>query len=1069
MMVDELLNEFINESIELLSTIESDLLTIEENGINIDIELVNKVFRAAHSIKGSSSFFGLNKVKDLAHKAETILDMLRTRKIIPNAEITNILLSAFDTLREMINKPQESDAFDTADLLSNLSNLATSYLPAEKKDSLSSVTKLNSIETNSSISILSIDYERAVHQKQFIYKINLDLIHDAEKRGKSILDIFKDISTLTETIDCYIDFSALGNLDGPVNKNLPLTLIVSTLLSREQLSSMLDISKDNLIVYSNPNAFTTTNENKPFTESIVPPAPVTITKEEVPVTQINVDEPIAVKKDIENKISPKASKLISESNENTQQHLNQISPEETLRVNVELLDTLMNLAGELVLSRNQLHAAISQKNAQLLTNADQRINQVTAELQNAIMQTRLQPIGNVFNKFPRVVRDVSRSLNKEINLEIVGKEVALDRSLIEGLSDPLTHMVRNAVDHGIESSQDRNKTNKSSIGTIKIEARHEAGQVVVEISDDGKGIDPKKIADAAVLKGLITEDKIRGMSDDEKVALIFLPGLSTAQKVTDISGRGVGMDVVKTNLDRLGGKVEVKSVVGKGSVFNIKLPLTLAIIPSLIISVEEEMFAIPQVNIVELIRVSPTETKNKIEIVSGVEVLLLRDKIIPLVRFDQILGVTKTYFNKNTGIREVDRRNRIADRRSPKFSLNEGNFESDTVYEQETNQELRNKNDRRKGLLNSFDIVIVTTGNSQYGLVVGKFHNTEEIVVKPLGRHLKSLREYAGATILGNGTVALIIDIGGLALKADLTSLSGSARAVELSKKTERERIEDIQSYFIFHTSPDEPCAVPLESVLRLEKINQSQVELKGGKRTMQYRGNSLPLVALSDIADVKSVDEAKELAVIVSQVRGHEVGLLGTIPVDVVESKITFDSVTHRQKGIAGSAIIRDKTTLVTDLNEIVENAFPDWFIETVSPKSKLSFSEKQTILLVEDSTFFRTQIKRYLEEDGFTIIEAPDGEAGWEALLQNIDTVNMVITDIEMPRLTGLQLAARIKADKRTAFLRILALSSLAGEEDIARGKEAGIEEYQVKLDRDKLLESVRTMLTFKNNLQQ
>ncbi len=454
--------------------------------------------------------------------------------------------------------------------------------------------------------------------------------------------------------------------------------------------------------------------------------------------------------------------------------------EDTLRVNVGLLDTLMNLAGELVLSRNQFQAAIVQNNHRMLNSAGQRLSQVTSEIQDAIMRTRLQPIENVFGKLPRVVRDLSNSLGKEVQLDIRGKEVALDRSLVEGLSDPLTHMVRNAIDHGIESPAERRRNGKDAAGTLRVEARHEAGQVVIEIADDGKGIDVERVSQAALARGLITAEQLKAMTAQDQVALIMLPGLSTAEKVSDVSGRGVGMDVVKTNLDRLGGQVEINSTPGQGSQFRIKLPLTLTIIPALIVSAEHERFAIPQINVEELLRIRAEETKRRIEVVGGTEVLLLRDRILPLLRLDDFLGVLPTYADGKTGHVELDRRAGLADRRSPRHSLDGEEKLEAKVEDAAGPAEMpisRRSEGRRSSLSGNLEIAVITTGRFQYGLVVQAFHNTEEIVVKPLGHHLKESREYAGATILGDGAVALILDAAGLAAKAELTAVSATPRS----------------------------------------------------------------------------------------------------------------------------------------------------------------------------------------------------------------------------------------------------------------------------------------------------
>jgi len=867
---DDLLNDFINESREHLATIEADLLTIEEGGADINEQLVNKVFRAAHSIKGGGGFFGLGKVKELAHRAETVLDLLRSRKMIPNAEIINVLLITFDKLREMLNDATGSAQIDITDLVASLTELASSGLALDQK-------------------------------------------------------------ALVKT----------SHLDAPAAVPAPIALPEALPLSP------------------------------------LPP----VEKSALPAT-VRTTETVALTDEAQ-----------------------------TLRVHVGLLEALMNLAGELVLSRNQLRAAVGQNNPQTLAAAEQRINQVTSELQTVIMQTRLQPIGNVFAKFPRVVRDLARTLGKDIELDIQGKEVALDRSLIEGLSDPLTHMVRNAVDHGIETTEERARAGKNPVGLLRIEARHEAGQVVVEIADNGKGIDPHRIAAAAIAQGLISAEKAQGLSERDQQALIFLPGLSTASQVSDVSGRGVGMDVVKTNLDRLGGQIEILSEPGRGSLFRIKLPLTLAIIPSLIVSVGNERFAIPQANIEELLRLRAEEVQRRIEVVGDAEVLLLRDRMLPLARFDRVLGIIPA-----------------------------------------DNEPAADGCDQAAPAL---EIAVVTTGSMAYGLVVGGFHDTEEIVVKPLGRRLKHLHEYSGATILGDGSVALILDIAGVAARAGLSAVAGSARALELLAQAEADRQQETHSLLLFHNAPNEPCAVPLERVQRIERITANRVERLGGQRTMQYRGGSLPLVMLADVVGVGPVDDAQDLVVLVFSIHGREVGLLGAMPVDVVDAQVFIDQATHRQKGIAGSALINYCTTLIVDLYELVDAIHPDWRPAIAERQSAITGGA--TVLLVEDSDFFRAQIKRYLEEDGFTVLDAVDGEAAWDLLLRQWQRVRVVVTDIEMPRLTGLGLAGRIRADPRTAHLPIIAVTSLAGEEDIAKGKAIGINEYQIKLDREHLLAGV------------
>ena len=523
----------------------------------------------------------------------------------------------------------------------------------------------------------------------------------------------------------------------------------------------------------------------------------------------------------------------------------------------------MNLAGELVLSRNQLLQAISSGDPRSAETSGQRIDLITSELQEAIMLTRMQNIGIVFNKFPRVVRDLAGNLGKNIELSLKGKEVELDKTIIEAIGDPLTHLVRNSVDHGIELPEDRNEAGKNVTGKIILKAYHEAGQVNIEISDDGKGLDGQKLAATATAKGLVTEDQARMMSDKEKVNLIFMPGFSTAEKVTDVSGRGVGMDVVKTNLDRLGGVVDIDSILGEGTTIRIKLPLTLAIIPSQIIVAGGDRYAIPQVNLEELLRIPANQVKDRVEIVGDAEVVRLRGKLLPLIKLADMIGIESTYFNYQDGSSKTDRRLNISDRRSKKSPyFNEDYTDTETskikTHKKENLDRIpeevkRNPKDRRYHASSALNIVVVSTGAMKYGLVVDELNDSEEIVVKPLGRHLKICKEYAGATIMGDGRVALILDVANLANIYGLTSVERSDRATEVAMENDevdRTR-KDRQSILVFRGADEEQFAIPINHVERIEKIKNTDIEEVGGKKVMKYRGGSLALFTIDQVAQV--------------------------------------------------------------------------------------------------------------------------------------------------------------------------------------------------------------------------
>ena len=1054
-MDDDILKEFIAEAREHLATIETDLLAIEDSGAEIDEERVNKVFRAAHSIKGASGFFGLERIKELAHKAETVLDLIRSRKLTPNAEITNLLLGAFDKLREMINDPSRSETTDTQSFLAGLIDLAQSVQPAIRPVQVGTALSLTGTEfpivmidsTPSSPvpSSPSAPQPPSAREGRYVYQVQLDLLSDAEHNKRSLADFVRDICATGRILDCAVDMECAGSLDAPGASRLPCQLTLATQTPIEPSGPPFFVGADQVCLLGEaPPTNVQAPEPEDRSEPVLSPSPP-------PPPAPPRPAPVEAKPGKPSKAITQTSPIVASAAKDKEKDRESTGTanEGTLRVSVELLESLMNLAGELVLSRNQLRAVLNQSKLRGVQASFQRINLVTSELQDAIMQTRMQPIGNVFGKFPRVVRDMARALRKDIQLDIRGKDVGLDKSLIEGLSDPLVHMVRNAADHGIESVEDRLRAGKRATGTLRIEARHEAGQVVLEIADDGKGLDPDKIGAAAVARGLLSPEAVQAMSDQEKMHLIFLPGLSTAEKVTDVSGRGVGMDVVKTNLARLGGKIDIESEIGQGTLFRIKLPLTLAIIPSLVVSVNDERFAIPQISVVELLRIRANKVRERIEVIGDAEVLLLRDELIPIVRFADILGIQRTRTIAETGAVVVDRRENLADRRAPsRVAVAEANGE---VREQ------RSGSDRRRSADSDLEIVVVNTGATKYGLVVDHFHTGEEIVVKPLGRHLKGLPEYAGATIMGDGTVALIVDAAGLAAKAQLSNVAAAARESEVDSVSQH--VVENRSYLLFYNARQELCATPLDSVVRVEKASRKQVETIGGKRTMQYRGTFLPLVTLADVAHVGAIEEDQDIAVIVARVGDREIGLIAAMPVDVIETRATIDTVTHRQTGIAGSTIMRDTTVLMADIFEIAQTMFPEWNLQRAVATSE-AHSACQ-LILAEDSDFFRAQVKRYLESDGFAVIDAEDGEAAWKLLQDHGEAIQGVVTDVEMPNLTGLGLASRIRQDQRFAHLPILALTSLASEEDMAKGKAAGVDDYQIKLDRDNLLTSLRSLL--------
>lgn len=1053
MMDDETLQMYVEEATEHLGDIENDLLAIEQAGADIDVELVNKVFRAAHSIKGGAGFLGLTKIKDLGHKIENILDMVRNRELVPEPEVVNIVLLAFDKLRDLISNVAESNDAYIDDHVAALTAAASANLQGEEKASVDRLVEVRDRRGRVVFEVPEFDLLQNRKGGKNLYLLEFDLIHDVQRKSKTVFDLLKGMDSTGVILDLKVDFEAVGTLeDDDFSNRIPFFVLFGSIIEDDIMPALLDLGGE-FITTLNVDLPSQQAPEADFARELLDQTPQAPDEDQTdalvselfsekslasalnapvsapapaPAAPASVSNPGPAASPAP---APKAAATVDDDRKSDPRAKSAIAQPDSLRVHVSLLEDLMNLAGELVLSRNQLMQAISSGAIHQIEVAGQRIDLVTSELQETIMLTRMQTVGNIFNKFPRVVRDLARNLGKEIDLQLEGNDVELDKTIIEGLGDPLTHLVRNSADHGIEMPDARVAAGKSAAGTIVLKAYHEAGQVIIEIVDDGAGLNTDKIVAKALSRGLVSPDQAKSMSDKEKANLIFLPGLSTAEQVTDVSGRGVGMDVVKSNLDQLGGQVDIETERGKGTTIRIKLPLTLAIIPSLLVSVGQERYAIPQVNVDELLRIPVDQITERVELVGDAEVLLLRGELIPLLYLSNVLGLDATSCEASHMVGEILRGDKSLD-------------------------------DIRKDGCASADVnlVVVSAGQFRYGLVVDQLHDSVEIVVKPLGRHFKDCQGYAGATIMGDGHVALILDVAGLGRLGDL-SLSIAREQVQVAKETETTSGQEKLSLFVFRNTPQEYCAVPLDLVARVELIDAAEIEEVGGRRVIKYRGGTLPVFSLDQATNVNLLDISGELIVIVFLMAGHEIGLLAKPPVDAIEAQVTLDSFTLKQPGISGSAVIGDNTTLIVDIYELIQTVQPEWFavrgsIEIADDAGEVGVPH---LLLVEDSDFFRNQVRKFIEDDGYTVDVAEDGLVAWNMLDAEPEKYDLVVTDIEMPNMDGFELSQRIRQDKRFSLMPVIALTSLAGDEDVARGRAVGIDDYQVKLDKERLLQSI------------
>jgi len=1054
---DETLQMYIEESLDHLADIESDLLTIEEGGANIDLDLVNNVFRAAHSVKGGAGFMGLTTIKNLAHHLENVLGMIRNRELIPDSEKISILLKGFDELESLLKNIQTSNSVDISAHVQALENITSATTPEPDQKAGQEVQVAAPAEVLADISLRDGRKFQQVPLKEIetckaegknLFLVEYDLINDIQQQSKKPMDVLNNLSKTGTVIETRIDSGSAGTLgDAGMPGKLPFQVLFASIIEHDMAETLFGVANRCIHIITDDmisSAADSTGETPPplpqpveIVSAAPQPAPV-VTPAVAVATQQNKPTiqgaPVDKSQEKELAIGGK--------------------PQNSLRVNVGLLDTLMNLAGELVLSRNQLLQGVNSSNIKATELSSQRIDMITSELQEAIMRTRMQPIANILNKFTRVVRDLSHQLGKSIDLEIEGKDVELDKTILESINDPLTHLIRNSIDHGIETPMEREQMGKNGTGKIVLKAFHDAGQVNLVISDDGRGLYPDKIASSAIEKGLISESRVAEMSDKQKIELIFLPGFSTAKEVTDVSGRGVGMDVVVTNIEALGGIIELDSTPGQGTDIQIKLPLTLAIIPSQITSVGNERYAVPQVNLNELLRIPASQIKEKIEKVGDADVVRLRGELLPLLDLADMLGIQRTYVDPETGENHEDRRTRLADRRSKVHMPGEV---SDSENQTE-NKTKREKSDRRYRASSAINIAVVSAGAFKYGLVVDQLHDSEEIVVKPVGRHLKRCTAYAGATIMGDGKVALILDISNLAQMAELSAVAeASQNAAKAAEEEEAARADKV-ALLTFKNNEKEHFAAPLSIVERIERIKTSDIEQIGGRKVVQYRGGSLPLYELSQVVNVKQLQDRDQQEVIVFKVKERELGLMVTPPVDAQEVVLNIDSSTLKQPAISGSMIINNHTTLLVDVFELVKTLNPEWFEAEAKAAATMAEDGGKIILFAEDSAFFRNQVKQFMIEDGFKVIEAEDGLIAWELLKERVDEIDLVVTDLEMPNMDGFEFTKRIKSDPTYSHLSVIALTSLASEAHIEKGRSVGIDEYEIKLDREKLMAVIR-----------
>src|ERR1700687_1286140 len=628
---------------------------------------------------------------------------------------------------------------------------------------------------------------------------------------------------------------------------------------------------------------------------------------------------------------------------------------QSIRVNVDTLKHLMTMVSELVLTRNQL-LEISRRNEHTEFKVPlQRLSNVTAELQEGVMKTRMQPIGNAWQKLPRIVRDLSGELGKQIELEVHGADTELERRVLVLIKDPLTHMVRNSADHGLETPAERLASGKPEQGTNRLSGYHESRHIILCLADNGRGLNTERIKAKAIASGLVIEAELEKMTEGQIHKFIFAPGFSTAAQVTSVSGRGVGMDVVRINIDQIGGTIDVKSVGGQGSSVTVKIPLTLAIVSALIVEAARDPFAIPQLSVVELVR-ARANSEHRIERIKDTAVLRLRNKLLPLMHLKKLL------------------------------KIDDGS-----------------SSDPENGF-----IVVTQVGSQTFGIVVDGVFHTEEIVVKPMSTKLRHIDMFSGNTILGDGAVIMIIDPNGIA-----KALGASGAASHENAASRASAAEQLTSLLVFRAGSSQPKAVPLGLVTRLEEIAADKIELSNGRYMVQYRDQLMPLVQMTGV----SVQTSGAQPILVFADDGRSMGLVVDEIIDIVEERLNIE-VAGSADGILGSAVIKGQATEVIDVGHLLPMAFADWF----SRKEMRPSASAQSVLLVDDSAFFRNMLAPVLKAAGYRVRVAPHAREGLTALRSG-QPFDVVLTDIEMPDMNGFEFAETIRADAHLSAMPIIA----------------------------------------------
>lgn len=994
---NEEMEEFKAEALDLLDVAEKSLLALDSGA---DFRpAFDAIFRGFHNLKGAAGMMELLKLQAHTHELENILMQFKEDTTIPKAHV-NLFLRGIDAARALLDNQDVSFDFsvtEEAPLEKPLNNSVLLDIPQSAVDEFIAESE----EIIDRVSDVLALLESRTHKKENIESLYRD-VHSL--KGSSYLFSFNTLGDIAHAME--------SSLDGIRNEtHEPTPALIDTLFKsiKTSESELKNIKTKNPSTNSSATAALIDELN-----AIAGQLPIACEKSTLPQQTTAPEATTALPPSSnETPVSAPSSQKDRDAEGNG-----------SIRVPVALLDNLMTLMGEMVLVRNQVLQFSSQSEDLEFLNLSKRLNAVTSEIQGEMMKTRMQPIGNILSKFNRVVRDLSHELGKDISLSLHGSETELDKSLLEAIKDPLTHIVRNSCDHGIETPDVRLKNGKPKNGSIVIRSYHEGGQMVIEVNDDGKGLNKDMLIKKALEKGLISPSKVSELSEKEIFNLIFLPGFSTAANVTNISGRGVGMDVVRTNVERIGGSVELTSIAGFSTTTKLKIPLTLAIVPALLIRCGKGTFAIPQMKLEELVRVDQSSPENRIEYVHGTPVYRLRGNILPIISLNKILG------------------------------LPDDQLESSRTH----------------------NIAVVSADQCVFGLIIDEVYDTADIVVKPINRLLKSLQAYSGATILGDGSVALILDVHGLAKMAQIGSENLGVE--DSSRRNEDKKVTETQDFLLVQLNSPTKHAIVLNYVFRLEEFKASEVEYSANQRLIRYGSSILPIISVSEQLGygARKKESSEKLSIVVIEKAGVLYGLEVESTIDTFSTTVEMSQSLIPQVGIFGHINTPDELIVAIDPFDLINKAYPE---SALTPKTPVSIDGKNQapasnaavagplkILVVEDTPFFRKALSYALTQGGHDVTTAIDGLDAMEILEKNPEKFDLLVSDIEMPRMNGFALAKWVRSHKLLSHLPALAISSRADKRYISQGIEAGFNIYLEKLKPEILLNAVDKLITSKRN---